>query len=245
MSVAKRLLKLLLGIVLIAIAVQLAWYQIDGQPTAEADQYLQGDLFSSAQQDNGDWLFTPHQPNGYGLLILHGALIKPKSYSYTAAYFASRGYKVWIPSGVIRLSALSSERIAQQLPQMGNEQWFLLGHSMGGLTALTVANQLSQAPLGVTVWAGGIPQDFSHIPLPILFISGTNDPMLSPEKFKTAKQHLPLSTVYFEINGANHKNFALYSHQFFDGIASIEHLEQINLAHQRTEQFIQQILALK
>jgi hypothetical protein len=40
-------------------------------------------------EDDGAMVFTPALANGHGLLIMHGALIKPLSYTKTAAFFAT------------------------------------------------------------------------------------------------------------------------------------------------------------
>jgi alpha-beta hydrolase superfamily lysophospholipase len=86
--------------------------------------------------------YLPQNPNGVGIAIMHGALIKPKSYAKTAAFFADLGYRVWIPNGQFRLSILSVDRIAKEISEMPEQEWILLGHSMGGLTSLEVNSLL-------------------------------------------------------------------------------------------------------
>jgi pimeloyl-ACP methyl ester carboxylesterase len=229
----------LLSLVVVIVLLQVGWYQIDGQPLPVADEYLVGPGFSSQQAENGDWSFVPDHPNGRGVVILHGALIKPKSYSKTAAFFASRGFKVWVPYGTLRLSIFAASRIATQLAAMPEQQWFLIGHSMGGFTALTVNNETEANILAVAIWAGSMPEDFSGVIRPLLFVSGTNEGLLPAERYASLKQHLPQHTVYEVIEGANHKNFALYSHQFFDEEASLPHMHQVDRANAMTFDFFQ------
>jgi hypothetical protein len=237
-----------LASIVASLTVLILWYAIDGQPLPETNEFLSGKNFTSNKKDNGDWVFTPKNPNGAGIAIMTGALAKPKSYAKTAAFFADLGYRVWIPYDSFRLSYLSADRIAKELGEMPEQDWILLGHSMGGLTSLTVNSLMNEADRkvkGIVVWAGSMPTDFSSLKLPILFLTGTNDKMLPPEKLTKAKDFLPKETVFISIEGANHKNFSLYSHQFFDGEASIGHEQQIDEAHALTLPFIEKLTGQK
>lgn len=243
-------LKLFIGLAVIAGLVLFAWYQIDGQPLPEAKNFLSGKAYTSKTLENGDMIFEARQPNDKGIVIFHGALIKPLSYAKAAAYFASRGYLVWIPQGDFRLSVTAVDRIAKQLanPQQNTNinEWFFIGHSMGGLTGLRTysvlkANDNIGKIKAMAIWAGSMPDDFSSETLPLLFVSGDHDAMLPAKKLATVKNHLPAITRYAEINGANHKNFALYSHQFFDGDATIDIQQQTDLANEMTAGFFESL----
>jgi pimeloyl-ACP methyl ester carboxylesterase len=236
----KRLLQTIVGLLLITVILLAIWYQIDGQPLSETDNYLSADNFESSQNENGDWIFTPKSPNGMGIAIIHGALVKAESYAKTAAFFAAQGYKVWMPQGNIRLPLTSADRFATELDGMPENQWFFLGHSMGGFTSLEIHERMKnkQKITGFFIWAGGMVKDFSHLEKPVMVISASNDDILPAERFEKIQSYLPKQTIYKSIEGGNHKNFALYSHQFFDGEATIPHHQQIDMANQITLDFI-------
>jgi predicted dienelactone hydrolase len=84
-----------------------------------------------------------------------------------------------------------------------------------------------------------MPRDFSQLSKPLMFISGNKDGLLPPKRLAGSKNNLPAKTIYKEIDGGNHKNFALYSHQFFDGEATIAHEQQIDQANALTLAFFQ------
>jgi pimeloyl-ACP methyl ester carboxylesterase len=90
-----------------------------------------------------------------------------------------------------------------------------------------------------------MPKDFSNLTMPMLFLSGSNDKMMPAEKLEKAKSFLPKETVFISVEGGNHKNFALYSHQFFDGDASIEQEQQIDEANALTLPFIEKLTGQK
>ena len=87
----KKIGRVILALLLLAVMILTAWYQIDGQPLNETRQYFDGNGYSVTMFDDGSLVFAPDSANGFGLLIMHGALIKPQSYAKTAAYFAEAG----------------------------------------------------------------------------------------------------------------------------------------------------------
>lgn len=238
-----RRLALAAGGVIVASALVLAaWYRIDGQPLPETAGYLTGDGFSVRPEPDGGLVFAPAAANGHGLLIMHGALIKPESYARTAAYFAALGYTVYLPRGFARLSILAVDRAAARLDELGVEDWFVIGHSMGGLSALTLVERHALRPRAVALWASAMPADFSSLDVPILFLWGDADGLLPPDRLEDARARLPASVRYVTVAGGNHRDFAMYSHQFFDQEGRLGWRRQTDLANGRTAEFFREAL---
>jgi pimeloyl-ACP methyl ester carboxylesterase len=232
-----KLTKFILGFVVLSAVILVIWYQIDGIPIPETDTYLAGRNFTAVEETDGSLIYTPANSNGYGIMIMHGALILPKSYTKSAAYFASRGYTVYLPKGLGRMSIAAVNSSAIRADQMNVKQWFLIGHSMGGMAVLEIAATHNLQIAAVALWATSMPSDYSKLDIPILFIWGDADGLLPAERFINAQHNLPNTVEYVTLKGANHKNFALYSHQFFDGEASIDWAQQINFANETTHAF--------
>jgi len=227
-----------LSAVLLTGALILAfWYQIDGQPLPETDEYLNGEGYTVAQSADGGFVVTPEATNGHGLLIMHGALIKPKSYAKTAAFFAGRGYTVLVPNGFARLSINAVDPAAERLADFPVTDWFVIGHSMGGFSSLTLISRHEVNVRAAALWASAMPTDFSALTIPILFLSGDHDGLLPPARLAATKAYLPESTRYVTVAGGNHQNFAMYSHQFLDDEALISWREQIDFANNKTAAF--------
>ena len=227
----------LLAVLLLGAAVLIAWYQVDGQPLPEVQQYLSGDGYSARVEADGGLLFTPAVPNGHGLLIMHGALIKPLSYAKTAAFFAQQGYTVLVPYGWLRLSINAADGAAARMATLGAKDWFVIGHSMGGFSSLTLISRHSPNVKAVALWASAMPSDFSALMVPMLFIRGDRDGLLTPGRFADAQSKLPASVAYLNLPGGNHQGFAMYSHQFFDNAATVSWAEQIDFADEQTARF--------
>lgn len=233
----RKIAKVLLGLSVLLMLLLFVWYQIDGLPADESAAFLSGNGFTVAENDNGELVFTPANPNGYGIVIMHGALIKPQSYSKSAAYFAERGYTVYLPNGPARLSIGAVDQAAARLQDFKVSDWFFIGHSMGGMASLELITKHDVAAKGVALWAAAMPSDYSGREIPILFIWGDNDGLLPEARFNAGKLNLPESTSYVTLQGANHKNFALYTHQFFDNEAEIDWDKQIDFANEATADF--------
>ncbi len=82
-----------------------------------------------------------------------------------------------------------------------------------------------------------MPSDYSATDIPLLYLWGDTDGLLPQERFKDARDNLPDDVEYVTVAGANHKNFALYTHQFFDRDATLDWMAQIDSANELTERF--------
>jgi pimeloyl-ACP methyl ester carboxylesterase len=240
MKMVKRIALVIVALLTVGAILLALWYRIDGQPLPETAQYLAGEGFAAVKEDDGSFVFTPIAANGHGLVIMHGALIKPQSYAQTAAYFAQLGYTVFVPSGPGRLSVNAVDSAAARLDSFGVQDWFFIGHSMGGYSSLELISRHQPNVRAVALWAAGVPADFSGLNLPMLYIWGDNDGLQPLERFAEGQANLPESVHYVTLPGANHKNFAMYSHQYFDNDAILDPQLQIDFANDTTAVFFAQ-----
>lgn len=240
MKMVKRIALVIVALLAVGAILLALWYRIDGQPLPETAQYLAGEGFAAVKENDGSFVFTPIAANGHGLVIMHGALIKPQSYAQTAAYFAQLGYTVFVPSGPGRLSVNAVDSAAARLDSFGVQDWFFIGHSMGGYSSLELISRHQPNVRAVALWAAGVPADFSGLNLPMLYIWGDNDGLQPLERFAEGQANLPESVHYVTLPGANHKNFAMYSHQYFDNDAILDPQLQIDFANDTTAVFFAQ-----
>jgi pimeloyl-ACP methyl ester carboxylesterase len=89
----------------------------------------------------------------------------------------------------------------------------------------------------VALWACAMPADYSAVKVPMLFLWGDHDGLLPEQRFAEVRARLPASVRYVPVPGANHRGFAMYSHQFFDGEATLGQDQQIDFANARTAEF--------
>lgn len=238
--------KIALGLLALGIAVVLLlvlWYRVDGQPRPETDGYRISSHYHFTEEADGSLVFAPNTPNGHGLLIMHGALIKPMSYARTAAFFARQGYTVYVPRGVFRLSIAAVDSAAARLDSFGVRDWFLIGHSMGGFSGLTLIERHHPDVRAAALWAAAMPGDFTDVRVPLLFLWGDHDGLLPPDRFADARRNLPATTRYETFAGGNHQDFAMYTHQFFDHPGTLGWQAQIDRADEETAAFFAAVSA--
>ncbi len=231
------------ALLLVAAAGLGAFYLIDGQPMPATAEYLNSPGYSAAQSADGSWLFKPEAPNGRGVMIMHGALIYPQAYARSAAFFAERGYTVYLPFGgsLSRLSINAIDAARTWLADSGIETWATIGHSMGGMASLEVVSSTPEVTFaGAALWATSMPKDFSALELPMLYLWGDDDGLLPKERFEASRSFLPATTRYTTVRGANHRKFAMYTHQFFDNEGSLDWQSQIDIANELTLEFFEQ-----
>jgi len=235
--VLKKIAIGVLLLLLVAMGAMVVVYRIEGQPLPEASQYLEGASYAATTEADGTLLFTPARPSGHGLLIMPGALVQPLAYARTAAFFADLGYTVLVPRGALRLPINAVEPAAARMAELGMDDWFIIGHSMGGFAGLELVARHAPVVKAVALWGCEMPVDYSSLEVPMLFIRGDHDGLLTDERFAAVQARLPATVRYITLPGGNHRGFALYSHQLFDNPATISTERQVSLANDRTARF--------
>jgi len=232
-----------IGILLLVSAVLVsgvlsAWYAIDGRPLPETEQFLSDAAYTVTRGEDGSLMFRPAAAGERGLVIMHGALIEPQSYANTAAFFARRGYTVFLPhGGLLRLPTGAVDGAAARLADFNLQEWYFIGHSMGGLAALELWRSNPGAVRAIALWGSGMPFDYTEVSVPLLFLWGDDDGILPAERMAAVRSNLPAATRYVTIEGGNHRNFAMYSHQFFDHDGTLDWATQVELANEQTAAF--------
>lgn len=232
----------IVALVLVALVIggQAVLYIVDGHPLPETEDFLTGELYGVTRDDDGSFVFWPTVPNGRGVVIMHGALIKPQSYANTAAFFARRGYVVYLPyGGWLRLPINAVDDAAARLAEFDADRWYFIGHSMGGLAALDLLRTTDANVRAAALWGAGMPFDYTDVAIPLLFLWGDADGILTADRMETVRGKLPRETRFVTVNGGNHRNFAMYSHQFFDNEGALDWHEQITLANEQTIAFFE------
>ncbi len=224
----KILRKLLIGILVIVLVGALAlvgWANLKAQAATERALVVLQD--NGIQRQDQQLVFRPDSPADRGLIYYPGGLVDPEAYAFTAQGIAEAGVLVVIPKMPLNLAFTGINRadgIMAEFPEI--ESWTIGGHSLGGAMAAEYAKN-NPAKLGGLIMFASYPAnnlDFVDFPIPILTIIGSKDPG-SPEQ-EAFYQDISPSARLFMIEGGNHRQYADYSFQKDDGIATISALEQ-------------------
>ena len=237
MKILRLLLISILAILLLGIGGLVGWATVSAQPATErAVEVLQE---NGIEREDGKLVFRPDSPTDKGLIYYPGGLVDPEAYAVTAQGIADAGYLVVIPKMPLNLAFTginSADGIRADFPEI--ESWVIGGHSLGGAMAAQYAKNNVDHLSGLILFASypANNEDFIDFPLPILTIIGSRDPGApQQEAFYDA---IADQAEKFIIEGGNHRQYADYSFQPDDGIATITTAEQQDQIIAATVQFL-------
>jgi dienelactone hydrolase len=237
MRILRWLLIGVLAILLIAAIALVGWATLSAQHATERAVAVLQD--NGVQREDGQLVFRPDSPTDRGLIYYPGGLVDPEAYAATAQGIADAGYLVVIPKMPLNLAFTGINRadgIRADFPEI--ESWVIGGHSLGGAMAAEYAKNNEDSLDGLIMFASypANYQDFVDFPIPILTIMGSRDPG-APQQ-EAFYEEIAASARRFVIEGGNHRQYADYSFQRGDGIATISAAEQQDQVIAATVQFL-------
>lgn len=224
----RRILAWVLGaLVALAVAVIvgfLLWANI-GVMAAEPEALaaVRADPAVTVIDAGGAWVLSPTDTGSdVGLVFVPGAKVDPLAYAATLAGVVDEGATVVITKPTLNLAFVDVrplEAFTDLVP--GVDEWFVGGHSLGGVRAC----QLADDAAGLVLFGSYCANDLSDSGLSVLSISGSEDGLSTPEKIDDAAHLLPAETTFVVIEGGNHAGFGAYGPQAGDGGATIPDAE--------------------
>ena len=212
----------LAGLLALAVVGLLIWSGT-GVMAAEPEpwQGVLDDPAVSVAQERDAVVLRPAHHTGpeRGMVFYPGAKVEPEAYAARlSGLVVEDGMTVVIADPWLHL-ALFDRRdpstFTTHAPEV--EEWFVGGHSMGGVRACQVAPESA----GLLLLGSYCATDLSGTQLPVLSIGGEQDGLSTPEKISGARDLLPGSASMVQVPGANHASFGDYGPQAGDGTASI------------------------
>jgi hypothetical protein len=174
-------------------------------------------------------VLTPaSEANGRGLVFIAGAKVEPVAYAYKLSGLVDEGYTVVIVRPFLNFGLFETRPLSaftDLAPAVTD--WFVGGHSLGGVKACMYAE--SPEVQGLVLFGSYCANDLSDSDLAVVSLSGSADGLSTPAKIDANATALPADTTFVEIDGANHAAFGDYGVQAGDGEASINDSEMRDL----------------
>ena len=184
---------------------------------------------SAIESDGEGLIFRPESPNGKGVILYQGAKVEKEAYAYLGQSLSEQGFVVSIPQLPLNFGILGSgkaDSVIEEHPDV--EEWFLGGHSLGGVAASFYAEDPSPKLAGLYFLGAYPASDFSGSDLAMLSIYGERDGLSPLQDIEESRTLFPDGSVFVEIEGGNHAQFGLYGEQKGDKPAEISAIEQQN-----------------
>lgn len=223
--------KVLIGL---AISIMIAagaffWYVNDYyQATVEAVEALQSDESITVTETDDTITFTPNGKDPEeGVIFYPGGKVEAEAYAPLLRSLAEADLLVVIakmPFHLAVFDADAAEAIMEQ--EVSVQDWYLAGHSLGGVMASSFAADQSDEVAGLIFLAAYPSGDLTDAPFPVLSIYGSEDEVLNRESYGAAQVKLPDDYTEIVLEGGNHGQFGDYGTQSGDGTATIATVQQ-------------------
>jgi Alpha/beta hydrolase family len=237
MKKLRRLIYVILLVLLVGAGGLVGWATLSAQEATERAVIVLHD--NGVHLEDGLLVFHPSAATDRGLIYYPGGLVDPEAYAVTAQGIADAGYLVVVPKMPLNLAFTGINRangIRADFPEI--DSWVIGGHSLGGAMAAEYAKNNLDSIDGLIMFAS-YPSNyeaFVGFPVPILMIIGSNDP--GAPKQEAFYDKVADSAILFVIEGGNHRQYADYSFQNNDGVASVSVVEQQEQIIAATVQFL-------
>lgn len=233
-------------VVLLSAAAGFVFWASDAAPASEiALEAMRSDAQVFVSAENGWVIFFPAEnprPKK-GFLFYPGGRVDYRSYAPVLRLIAARGYFVALlpaPLNLAMLDVNAAARVQAEYPEITN--WFVGGHSLGGVAAASYAATHPDI-LGVVLWASTPGNDaLQKRNTPALSIYGTNDGLFPSDMVDDSRGLLPADALFFAIEGGNHSQFGAYGLQAGDHPASISPSDQWTQTANVTVEFMESVL---
>ena len=190
---------------------------------------------------NGQYtLFEPENAT-VGLIFYPGAKVEHEAYIPLMEACADQGILcvlVEMPLYFPLISPNAADGIQERYPQI--QEWYIGGHSLGGLTAANYLTSHESEFEGLILLASYSTTDLSDTDLQVLSIYGSNDQIMNRERYSEGLDLLPENYQETIIDGGCHAYFGMYDGQDGDSAQGITNTEQIYCTAERICQFVAQ-----
>lgn len=225
MTSARRLgrvaLWVLAAIVLAGVIGAVWLHQVMAGDRDRALDAWQNDAIEITDTETGIVMEPTSGATSAGLVFVPGAKVDPYAYLYKLSGIVENGTTVVITKPTLNLAFADLRPLdAFTASAPGIDEWFVGGHSLGGVKACQYASDTSVA--GLVLFGSYCATDLSGTDLPVLSFVAQNDGLSTPQKIEDAAGLLPADTVTVVLPGANHADFGDYGVQPGDGESDVD-----------------------
>lgn len=195
-----------------------------------ADEYATSFIDSDEKVDvtkNGnDYIFQPKDKTDKCFIFYPGGKVEDKAYAPLCKMIAQNGIKTILVHVPLNLAFFKIDAAKQYINE-ANYQYYIGGHSLGGVAASSFVSSNYSSVSGLVLLGSYCTADLSDKDFKTLSITASNDKVMNWDNYNKYKSNLP-NLEEVSIEGGIHSYFGSYGQQKGDGEATITKEEQID-----------------
>lgn len=191
------------------------------------------------QEKNGYITILPEDEKTDTAFIFYpGGKVEYTSYLPLMELLADQGIACYLMHMPCNLAVFHVNAADQILEDQAYEHYYIGGHSLGGAMAAAYVSDRTEMYEGLVLLGAYSTKDLSNTDLKVLSVYGSEDRVLSREKYQENFDNLPESLSELVIEGGNHAYYGNYGEQKKDGTASVTREQQ----QQKTAEGISELI---
>ena len=216
----KKLVVALIFIITIFILVISCFLYVNSYYKAiDVDNYLKSNKKVKVIIEDDYYLFDGEGENT-ALIFYQGGKVETKSYAPLLNKLASKGIDCYLMKMPFNLAILDIDKAEQVIETNNYDNWYIAGHSLGGVTASLYYN----GEIDGYIFLAAYPN--KEMDKPVLLIRGSNDGVLKMKGYNKSKNNWGHDYHEIIIKGGNHSNFGNYGLQKGDNKSTISRNKQ-------------------
>ncbi len=238
----KRVLIALISILTVVVLLVSAFFIYTGvyyhTDNDAVSAYLSSKQTVTEARLNGDCLAYSNGENKAGIVFYPGGKVEYTAYSPLMCALAEKGFFCVLVKMPFNLAILKPNAADGIVGMNGIENWYIAGHSLGGVMAAQFGAKHADELDGLILLGAYSASDLSGTNLKVLSIYGSEDKVLNKKKYDQNKSKLPATLTEFVIDGGCHAGYGMYGAQKGDGTPTVSNVEQIEITADRIAEFV-------
>ena len=226
---------ILLAVVTAAVVYVGDYYRAD---IAAIEIFSVGNNVTVGMLEDGGIVYSPENAR-VGFIFYPGGKVEYTAYEPLMLACADRGILCVLTEMPFNLAVLdvnAADGIRERYPEI--ESWYIGGHSLGGSMAASYLAKNTDDFEGLILLGSYSTADLSDSGVEVLSIYGSEDKVLSADKYTRNKTNLPEDFSEVVIEGGCHAGFGYYGAQDGDGTPTVSSEEQILFTAEKISEFI-------
>ena len=154
------------------------------------------------------------------LTILLKHACRAPAYAPLMMELAENGEDAFLVEMPFRFAFFGIDSAERLMEEYDYDNWYLMGHSLGGLAACSFVSEHPDEVAGL-IYLASYPSGGPYDGVRMLSIYGSEDECLDREEYEKSRSFWPAGAEELVIEGGNHAQFGSYGEQKGDGKAKI------------------------